>query len=614
MILKSTSSVDHIFTGKIVAMESPHKRLKQSPPDSAEAEAEADFVSLSVEEDPAADQYGYNQLNGVTNEAEPSFNAPRAPRSMYPQQHSRNARNDPRHARDKPKSKHILPGYEPWILVKTKYGRRFVHNQETKESLWRFPSDVVDGVREFDALERQQREKDKNSKWAEEQLRRMRAEQTQQATGAAEKRGDVGSGRRRRSESLQREDEEVLMAELAAEAEEAEEADVRETVKAVESLKPRGVEGGDEGDGSESEYEVIEVTDSEFEDEDDAEPAPRAGAPEGNAETHDGGAMEFGEDDIAYQLAAMEQEHNDEVEDEDEDQQQNDYEEEEEDAEDEANEGEAAATFREMLDDHDISPFTPWDKLIGDESDNSIIMDHRYTVLPNMRTRKAVWESWVKDTASRLKEERAKAEVQDPKVPYLAFLAEKASPKLYWPEFKRKYRKESALNHRKLSERDRERLYRDHINRLKLPERTRKADLITLLKSIPRKDLNKSSTLQSLPQQLMSHLHFISLPTPLRDQTTASHISGLPAPSEETEGDHEDGDLTAEQRSALTKSEGERRKEEEALRARAKQVEEDRRKAEKAERFAKRDLRAEEQELRRAMEVRRGGLKGQLGQ
>ena len=83
--------------------------------------------------------------------------------------------------------------------------------------------------------------------------RETRAEQTQQAMKVAEQCGDVGRGRRRRSESLQREDEEALMAELAAEAEKAEEADVKETVEAVEHLKPQGEE---EGDGSESDSSI----------------------------------------------------------------------------------------------------------------------------------------------------------------------------------------------------------------------------------------------------------------------------------------------------------------------------------------------------------------------
>lgn len=65
----------------------------------------------------------------------------------------------------------------------------------------------------------------------------------------------------------------------------------------------------------------------------------------------------------------------------------------------------------------------------------------------------------------------------DPKIPYLAFLSERVTPKLYWPEFKRKFKKESEMNDRELVDKDREKLYCDHINQLKFPESTRKAEL-----------------------------------------------------------------------------------------------------------------------------------------
>ena len=590
-------------------MESPNKRLKQSPPETDQEEA--NFVSLSVEDDEAADQYGYDQENGTAEDSRPDITAPRGPRAMYQNYHGRDARNDPRNAKDRPKSKHQLPGHEPWVLVKTKYGRRFVYNEQTKESFWRFPPEVVAGVREFDGLERQQKEKDANAKWAEEQLTQMRDLQSQQGqkAGAGSTGGD--RARRRRSESLQREDEAALMAELAAEAEDAEAVDVKKVVDNVKSLQPKAVEDTNGGYASDSSYDIIEVTDSEFED--DEEDAGRADVKgndaEMNAEQQDDETMEFGEDDIAYQLAAMEEDYDEpDANDPDEDRSQADefY---DEDGEPDLSEEEAISTFRAMLDDHGINPFTPWEKLIADESDNSIIMDDRYTVLPNMRARKAAWEAWVTDAAARRKKERKKAEALDPRVPYLTFLAEYATPKLYWPEFKRKFRKQTVLNDRRLSDKDREKLYRDHINRLKLPERTRKADLLALLKSIPLKDLNRKSTLYDLPQALLSNLHYISLPSLARDEIIASHISTLPAPPDDGE---EDNELTAEQLAANNKRIVEQVKQEEALRARQRQVDEQKKAAEKVERFARRELKDEEYELRRAMEVDNRGLKDQL--
>ena len=187
-------------------------------------------------------------------------------------------------------------------------------------------------------------------------------------------------------------------------------------------------------------------------------------------------------------------------------------------------------------------------------------MDDRYTILPTSRARKEVWEVWTKDKAAQIREERAKMEKLDPKIPYLAFLSEKATPKLYWPEFKRKFKKDAEMNDRKLVDKDRERLYRDHINRLKLPESTRKADLITLLKSQPLSALNKSSTKDSLPHQVLGHLHLISLPPNVRDLVIERHIASLPPPREADEGE-----WSEEQRAAEERKRAERRKREAAM-------------------------------------------------
>ncbi|KAK3051818.1 hypothetical protein LTR09_007118 [Extremus antarcticus] len=585
-------------------MESPNKRLKPSPPE--QAADSADFVSFDLDDDDNEDQYGYTNSTpppelstsqGISNA--PS-EAPRGPRGSNQR---RDPRSDPRHARDMPKSAHPLPGHEPWILVRTKFGRYFMHNKETKESLWRTPPELKDAVRELQQGQALETEKAQNARWAEEQLKVMRGPATgANGTKVAEGRGqrEEGRSRRRRSESLQKEDEEALMAEMAAEAERVEEKDAREAVKGVEGLQPKILQATEAGYGSDISYEEVEVTDSEGEDGED-KAARRAAAAVGQdvgagKEEEEDGPVEFGEDDIAWQLAAMEQDQDqdmDQPDDEDEDPM--DYSD-----EDDVSDQEAALHFRTMLDDHNISPFTPWDNLLNNED---ILYDDRHTLLPNTRTRKAVWEEWVKDTAARLKEERAKAEQQDPKIPYLAFLAEKATPKLYWPEFKRKYKKESIMNQRKLSDKDREKLYRDHISRLKLPESTRKADLANLLSSIPLRALNRSTTFDTLPSQLLGHLHFISLPTPVRDPIILKHISTLP-PVPAGEDDDEVRDVEGEKK---------REKQERALAERERKVEEERRKAEKEGRWAKREAKEAEREIRDAtLTVGNRGLREQL--
>ncbi|SMQ49540.1 unnamed protein product [Zymoseptoria tritici ST99CH_1A5] len=567
-------------------MEAPNKRPRPSSPAFKE---QTDFVPLggSAANDTA---YGYG------NASNPNFQ-PVPEHRGYHSNPARGGYHDRRDREDRPKSKHILPGYEPWVLVRTRLRRRFVHNTETKESFWHIPQDVMPGVVEFEEWEKDQKEKAENARWAEEQLKEMR--EKSKATEVNEAADKEGRGRRRRSESLQREDEAAMMAELAAQAEYDEEQDVKDAVQAVRTLQPQGF--GYDSDGS---YEEVEVTDSEGEErEDDGGTGNDTQVQDAEAEQPaDDGPVEFGEDDIAWQLAQMGEDYGLDP---------GEYGDAEEEEWAEGAEGlpltndDAANLFRDLLDDYRISPFTPWDKIIADETDASIINDDRYTVLPNMRARKEVFDIWVKDKAAQIKEERAAMEKQDPRIPYLAFLHSKATPKLYWPEFKRKYKREAELNDRKLGDKDREKLYRDHINRLKLPESTRKADLQTLMKSLPLKALNRETRLEALPQQLLSHLHYVSLPAGTRDPIIEDHIRKLPPPPE-------DGDLSDEQRIEEEQRRDERRRREKALAERERKVEEERRRAEKDGARARRDLREEERELQRAMAVYNRGLKSHL--
>ncbi|WPH00746.1 Hypothetical protein R9X50_00357600 [Acrodontium crateriforme] len=583
-------------------MESPHKRLKPSPSDGV------DFVSFSADND--------NEVTGLANKygfdtEETSVQAHQVGKThTNGRPHTRDGRFDRRNAQDRPKSKHLLPGNEPWILVRTKFGRRFVHNTQTKESFWRIPESIFPAVKELEQWEEDQKEKAQNAKWAEEQLKELRPPMKPSQTEVT-KSNDVGNrNRRRRSESLQREDEEAMMAELAAEEKRAGTEGSAQNLRTVE---PAGPQVGDTGYDSDGSYEYVEVTDSEGEEAGGGDPAtvqhsieaddPMAAVEDQADEEEEEAVIEFGEDDIAYQLAAMGQDYGlDRGEYADYDDQQEVW-----DEGAEAypfSEDDAINLFRDLLDDFQISPYTPWDKLISNsDPETSILHDDRYTVLNSMRARKEAWDAWAKDKAAQLKAARAQMEKLDPRISYLAFLSEKATPKLYWPEFKRKYKKEAELNDRKLSDKDREKLYRDHIARLKLSESARKADLITLLKSIPLRDLNRDVTLDALPQQCLTHLHFISLPSNKRDPIVVSHIRSLP-PAPDAEGV-----LSEAQREEEEKKRAERRKREAALAARERQVDEERRRAEKAERMAKRDLREGERELQMAVTSGTNGVR-----
>lgn len=448
--------------------------------------------------------------------------------------------------------------------MKTKLGRRFVYNPEKGESFWKFPLDVMKGVVEYDRLEREKRLRDDGDGNNELDTKIDNAE-PQLASMEPQGAGSVMS-------------------------------EARKNIILV----------GEDGE----EYEEVEVTD----DEDEENPSKRQKT-EGYDPEH---PVEFNEDDIAYQLAAMGQDYGldpgeyGDVQDEDL----------EEGAEGLAlTEEDTVALFRDMLDDHHINPYTTWEKLI---EIGQIVEDHRYIVLPNMKSRKDVWTGWSRDKVQHLKQLREQEERKDPRILYFSFLQRHATPKLYWPEFRRKYKKEPELRDTKLSEKDREKAYRDYINRsyssfsdklcisanqkfpgLKLPESTLKSDLINLLKSVPLHTLNHSTLPDALPSILLTDLRYASLRPSIRDPLVETYISTLPLPPDNSEiSPAEQEDASRETR------ECERR--EHALAERQKQVQEEKRRQRGTLQFSKGVLREGEAEIERAMRVGKEGLKGYM--
>jgi hypothetical protein len=449
-----------------------------------------------------------------------------------------NNSNDRRRERDdKPKHRQDIPNCAPWVLVRTKLGRRFVWNKDTNESFWKFPPNVMTAVVELDRKERERKE------------------------------------RRERGEPSDIEEEADAMAEIEAELAAAE-----EEIEIVEV-------DGEEGMENDGEYEEVEVTDDESEEIGHASKRQRIEEPNGDQ------PREMGEDDLAWQLAQMEEM-----------EMGGDYEDQYEDEEPALSEEDCKALFKELLDDTRISPFTPWDKIL---ESGALYDDERYKALPNMTARKECFNEWSRDKAQFLKEEKAKAAKRDPRIPYLAFLDQHATPKLYWPEFRRKFKKEPELKDQKLSDKDKEKLYRDHIKRVGMRSSDLKSDLTALLRAQPLALLNRSTTLDSLPSAVLTDLRFISLPSSARDSMINTYISALPpAPKGVV--------YSAEEEAERAKKWAERDRREKALADRERRVREEKRKQERDLAYGKGRLREEEVEIERAMIVGKEGLKSYL--
>lgn len=439
---------------------------------------------------------------------------------------------------DRPMSKVEIPGCEPWILVYTKCGRRFAHNPAKNASYWRIPEKLQEGILELD--KRRIREKAGVEDETEDQE-------------------DKVEGPSARPESA---------------------------AKAQSNGEAEG-----QHDYDSSEYEEVEVTDDEEDGNDDEHATKRQRTGESGGDEE---AVEFDEADIAAQLQAMGEDYGLDP---------GEYDDGNMDewpegaAGIELSEEDTKALFKDLLNDYRINPYSPWEKLI---EEGKVIDDSRYTILSTMRERKEVWEEWSREKIKELRAQRAKQEKKDPKIPYLALLQEKATSKLYWPEFKRKFKKEPAMKDMSLPDKDREKLYREHINRLKLPQATLKSELAALLKSAPISQLNNQTLPTHLPPNIVTDLRYISLDAKTRDSLVEAFIQTLPPPPEDREA--------AENDEAAQKALEMRRKREQALQDREQAVEEEKRRQEKRLQYGRAMLRDEERELQAAMQISKKGL------
>ncbi|KAJ6786394.1 hypothetical protein PWT90_03364 [Aphanocladium album] len=491
-------------------------------------------------------QQPYAPYSGMPSLADPKVaNAYLAQHNRGPQQQQQRQDNGKGAARprpqpnDKPRRKIPIPGHEPWILVYTKYSRRFVYNSAKNASYWRIPEKLMPAILEMD---------------------KKRIQEI--ATGGKDAAEEVGSDA-----------------------------------------------AGDAGDSSE--YEEVEVTDDEGEEADAGASHPNKRLRTDNdtdadeegeeeEEEQDAGPLEFTEDDIAMQLQMMGEDYGLDPGEYDDGNTQ-DWPEGAKGLE--FSQEDAELLFTDLLDDFNINPYSAWEKLL---EDGKIVEDPRYTALSTTKARKECHDKWSRERIAQLKVQRAKQEKQDPRVAYIAFLQEKATPKLYWPEFKRKYKKEDVMRDMKLPEKDKEKIYREHINRLKMSSSTLKSDLTALLKAQAVTQLNNMSVKNGLPSAVLADVRYISLAPSVRDPLIEAFAQSLPPPPQG------EGAVAAEEDEERKKAREAREKREKALQEHNRMVDEQRRRRERDVAASKARLRDGEVELDMAMRVNKRGLQGQL--
>ncbi|KAL2316367.1 Pre-mRNA-splicing factor dre4 [Schizosaccharomyces pombe] len=157
---------------------------------------------------------------------------------------------------------------------------------------------------------------------------------------------------------------------------------------------------------------------------------------EDEEKSHSAEELEFGEEDIMYQLQQLDDETVS-------------Y-----DIQEQATNlstDDARRVFTELLKDKNIGAYQPWELVYP-----KLLDDDRFYVLDSGERRKEVFEEYCKSVASTKKITRRKNTLSD----FWALLHSLPST-LLWPQFKRKYRKSSTLQIPGYSERDFEKLFRE---------------------------------------------------------------------------------------------------------------------------------------------------------
>ncbi|KKA27706.1 hypothetical protein TD95_003972 [Thielaviopsis punctulata] len=361
-------------------------------------------------------------------------------------------------------------------------------------------------------------------------------------------------------------------------------AGVAEPVKVEVERQAQGPELHQEDD---SEYEEVEVTDDEDAHDNDGD--EHGAKRQRTDDEQDNGPVEFTEEDIMMQLQAMGDDYHD-------------YD--EQDQEPLLSEEDARALFWDMLNDFKISPFSPWEKLL---EDGKVVDDPRYTVLATTKARKECWDAWSREKIRIQKERRATEEKADPRAAYIAFLAERATPKLFWPEFKRKFRKEACMTSRGLADKEREKIYRDLVGRMKLAPATLKSDLMALLKAQPLSVLNRDTDAQNLPAQVRCDLAYVSVAPEVREPLVQAYMQTLAGAPEGGAGP-----AGAEEQEAARKAGEARKRREQALAESERRADEEKRKQRRALEQSKVRLKEGEEQVAAAMAVGKRGLQSQL--
>ncbi|KAK9457369.1 hypothetical protein V1511DRAFT_485965 [Dipodascopsis uninucleata] len=323
----------------------------------------------------------------------------------------------------------------PWFIVVTNHGRPFVYNQETKESKWLPPPNVQVALDEMDREE------------LILMIARCRGLKTGRSGTRLLVKRQPGGASANESSVLSVHESTGTHTQNTQDEEEIDESEFMMPPDSDDDSVPHPIirqrnrsvsdnDDDDDDDDEEEEEEEEEENQSSEEDEDDSEE---------EVDSDLEAAIEFNEDDIEYQINALLAEDPN-------------LQAEAEVEEEEIPYAERVKSFKEMLFDLNVNPYSPWETEM-----HKLVDDPRYILFHTMADRRVLFDEWSRDRIAELKALKQNEPKLDPKEQFLEFLRSYATPKLFYLEFKRKYRKDPSFRDSPLTDREKEKLYRQYI-------------------------------------------------------------------------------------------------------------------------------------------------------
>ncbi|KTW25745.1 hypothetical protein T552_03358 [Pneumocystis carinii B80] len=183
-------------------------------------------------------------------------------------------------------------------------------------------------------------------------------------------------------------------------------------------------------------------------------------------------------------------------------------------------EEEKALQFKTMLQELDVNPYHPWDQEVS-----KISMDPRYFLINTMKGRKDLFEEFCRERIAQQKKEIELRPKRDPKISFITLLQIPQTSKMYWHEFRRKFKKEQEYKDFGMNDKEREKLFRAYQEQMKYDSKRKEKDFYALLKETST--VTKNTTLLSLPDEVLCDLRYAVIPSEKLEEYIEKYTQSL---------------------------------------------------------------------------------------